>query len=186
MKKRYPCSAFLLGLAVAFLVATPGPATASGPSAGFGLQRPRTHARAPDFSLKGLSGRALLPQDLRGRVVVLNFFATWCVPCRREMPSLQRLAEKFRTRPLTVIIVAEDRGLFSRGGVRRFTEKYAQGLTVLMDPGGRARKAYEVVSLPTTYIIGRDGMIIGRVLGERVWDSEAAMDFFAGLLGEEQ
>ncbi|MFQ5353854.1 MAG: TlpA disulfide reductase family protein, partial [Thermodesulfobacteriota bacterium] len=81
--------------------------------------------------------------------------------------------------------VAGDRGLFARKNVKKFLEKYPLEFPVLMDPEGALRKTYEIVYLPTTYIIGRDGFITGRATGERVWDGEEALSFFRELLEAE-
>jgi len=136
---------------------------------------------APAFTLDTLGGRRFALTDLRGRVVLLNFWATWCHACREEMPSLERLQRRLGERGLSVVAVAVDRG--SARGVRRFTAGYGVSFPVPLDPEGRVRRAYEVTALPLSYIIGRDGRIIGRVFGARKWDEVEAVRFLEEVLG---
>lgn len=149
----------------------------------FGVSRPKVKVEAPAFSLKSLDGRVTNLKELKGKVVVLNFWASWCKPCRREMPSLSHLSERFHEKGLIVLTVTGERGFFGSRNVKKFVTKQALNLPVLLDSGGKARKTYEVSSLPTTYIIGRDGRITGKILGERLWDGKVAQKFFLRLLG---
>ncbi|MFQ5464449.1 MAG: TlpA disulfide reductase family protein [Thermodesulfobacteriota bacterium] len=114
---------------------------------------------------------------------LLHFWATWCAPCRKEMPSLDGLGRELRGRGLEIIAVAEDRGWWSRGRVEKFVKRHGLTFTVLLDPGGKVREDYEVRSLPTTYIIGRDGGFAGKAAGERDWNGEALRKLIEGLLG---
>jgi len=148
----------------------------------FGVLRPKKRLPAPSISLKTIVGRTVNTEDLLGHVVVLNFWASWCAPCRVEMPSLNRLDKKLAHKGLIVLTVAGDRGFFAKKNVKDFVKKYNLTLPIIMDPGGKIRKSFEVAYLPTTYIIGRDGRITGKVTGDRVWDGTAATRFFLSLL----
>ncbi len=147
------------------------------------LDYPKKRLPAPDFSLRDLDGQSLRLSDYRGKVVLLNFWATFCSPCRREMPALEKLWRDYRGQGLVVLAVAADRG--APDHVRRFIEEGGYSFPVVLDPNGAARKAYEVVALPMTYIIGRDGRFHARALGERRWDSSILQARIEALLAAE-
>jgi len=117
--------------------------------------------QAPDFTLAGIDGREVSLEDLRGKVVVLSFWASWCAPCLVELPILQRVSRKFADRGLVVVAVnlgepAED--------VKAFLEARKLDLPVVLDEGSVA-ESYWVDSLPALILIDRDGVIRGRELG---------------------
>lgn len=124
---------------------------------------------ATDFSLTGEDGKVYRLSELRGKVVVLNFWATWCPPCRYEMPSLERLWQKVQDKDIVVLAVnvGEDRDtIFEFGG------SYPTTFPIPMDIKGEVIKQYPVVGLPTTYVISAKGMVTHRAVGSREWDSE--------------
>jgi len=145
-----------------------GPPDADAPLAALGLTAPHERLPAPAFRLADLDGRPVAPADLAGRLVLVNFWATWCAPCVKELPALEALWSAYRERGLTVLAVNVDRG--RRSHVARYAKKLGLTLPVLPDPDGNLRRAYEVRALPTTYLIGRDGRILGRSMGEQAWD----------------
>lgn len=122
-----------------------------------------TAARAPDVQLETLDGDTVRLSDYRGQVVVLNFWATWCPPCRREIPDLMRLQDRFGSRGLRVIGVSVDRE--GEAVVQRYVDEVGVDYTIGIDDGSMARAFGGVPALPTTYIIGRGGRIRGRVPG---------------------
>jgi cytochrome c biogenesis protein CcmG, thiol:disulfide interchange protein DsbE len=126
---------------------------------------PKVGARAPAFSLERLSGTGEISlASLRGRTVVLNFFASWCGPCKREAPVLEQLWQQDRARGLVVLgIDAND----SRGDGRRFVEKHDVTYPVVFDHDGLvASNRYAVSNLPVTYVLNPKGRIIGgQILG---------------------
>jgi len=113
--------------------------------------------RAPDFTARTLAGKDFSLQDLRGRVVLLDFFATWCPPCRLEVPELQKLWQAYGDKGLVVVGVALESGGPSE--VRKFAAD--RGLTYwqVNDEGGRIAAKYGIRPIPTTYIIDRSGVI---------------------------
>jgi len=122
---------------------------------------------APDFTLPSESGRTYRLQDLRGQVVVINFWATWCPPCRREMPSMQRMWNKIKGQGVTVLAidVGEDADT-----IFEFLGSYPVNFPLLMDQDGSVVKRYPVTGLPTTYIVSPQGMVTHRAVGSRDWD----------------
>ncbi len=150
------------------------------PFEAMGVVRPKTRMKAPDFSLETLDGSPLNLDDFKGRLVVLNFWATWCAPCREEMPSLERLWRRYRGRGLVVIGIALDRG--NTKGVGKMARSMGLTFPIALDRRGRVRDLYEVVALPYTYIVGRDGKFLGRAVGARKWDGAEALRLIESLL----
>jgi len=148
--------------------------------ADMGVVRPGISQPAPDFLLKNMDGTPHRLSDYRGKVVLLHFWATWCVPCRAEMPVLHEMWHRFRERGLEVVCVNVDRG--NRQAVGEFMQDIGLHFHTLLDPAGKARRQYEIFALPTSYIIGRDGKIIGRAVGERKWDSTESRALIEYLL----
>ncbi len=122
---------------------------------------------APDFTLPTLSGQSLRLSDLRGKAVLLNFWATWCVPCRTEMPAIEELYQRYKDRGLEVIGVNLD--VLSTAGVETFLKEVKVTFPIVLDPSWVASRAYRVVGLPTSYLIDRSGNVVVREVGERNW-----------------
>lgn len=124
---------------------------------------------APDFSLPDMDGKEHGLQGLRGRVVLLNFWATWCPPCRREMPSMQRLYDRYRDRGLVVVAVNQWE---SPDLVFQFTGNLAVDPTfpILFDRDSRTAESYAVKGLPTTFLLDREGRIRFQAIGGREFD----------------
>jgi thiol-disulfide isomerase/thioredoxin len=127
---------------------------------------------APDFTLPSLSAKSLTLSALRGKVVVLNFWATWCLPCRAEMPALDALYQLYRDRGLDVVGVNLDK--LSTTTVEDFLNEVKVSFHVVLDPSWSTAQAYKVVGLPTTYLINRAGSVVVREVGERDWTDETS------------
>lgn len=135
----------------------------------------------PDTIFKDGDGGDRRLSDYRGRGVVLNFWATWCAPCVREMPELARLKSRLAKRGVDVLTVSEDR----KGAplVRKFYQlNKLEGLDVLVDQKGALLRAFAVRGLPATIFIDPKGDEVGRILGIAKWDTDAAADFITGCL----
>ena len=117
---------------------------------------------APDFQLKDLDGKTVSLSDLRGKPVLLNFWATRCPPCRFEMPFLQQIYEEWSDRGL--VLLAIDIGE-SSAGVKEFLEDNNLSLPVLLDSDQRVALRYSITNIPTTYFIDRNGIIRQKVIG---------------------
>jgi len=146
----------------------------------FGVQMPRIHKPAPDFSLAMLGGGEKALADYRGKVVLIHFWATWCVACRHEMPQIEQLWRRYRNDGLVVLGVNVDRG--NLAGVRDFVRERNLSFPFVLDPEGATRNRYEVRALPTSYLIDRNERIIGRIIGERKWDGRQATAMIKQIL----
>ena len=111
--------------------------------------------RAPDFTLKSLDGKEVSLSDLRGKTVLIDFWATWCPPCRRALPHIQKLHEDYRDRGLVVLGINTE----SPDKPIAFMKQNGYTFTTLSDPGGKVTQAYGVTGIPTTYIVDRRGMV---------------------------
>ena len=134
---------------------------------------------APDFTPKDLKGTQVTLKNFKGRVVFLNFWATWCPPCRREMPSMERLYKQLKDRDFTMLAVDMQE---SEKRVRAFISEFSLSFPALLDLNGDISSLYGIVGLPTTYIIDREGKIIGKAVGPRDWSSQESKQLFQSLL----
>jgi thiol-disulfide isomerase/thioredoxin len=146
------------------------PATGrTGPSNGLALTVFAAPRPLPPFRFDDAAGRPLTLADFRGRVVLLNFWATWCEPCRHEMPALDRLAAKLGGADFAVLPVSIDRG--GATAVKPFYKKLGlEKLAIYVDPSSKASAALELPGVPTTLLIDRDGREVARKMGEADWD----------------
>lgn len=128
---------------------------------------------APGFTLQGEDGKTYRLSDYRGQVVILNFWATWCPPCRYEMPSMERAWQKINGKGIAILAVdvGEDADT-----IFEFTGDYPVTFPLLMDLDGAVISQYHVVGMPTTYIINPDGMVTHRAVGSREWDDPALLE----------
>ena len=136
---------------------------------------------APNFQLPSLSDQAIKLSDYKGKVVLLNFWATFCAPCRMEMPSLQALADKYNGADIEIIAVSLDEGRES--AIKKWITKVGLKFPIALE-GETAGDDYEVSSLPVTFIIGKEGELIGRILGERQWNDSATHQFLDSLIAK--
>jgi thiol-disulfide isomerase/thioredoxin len=166
-------SLFLLGLVCA-------EACVAG-SAGADRDRfiPSKEPSAPTLALKDLAGNAHSLADYRDRVVLINFWATWCEPCRAEMASIQKLQEHLAGRPFTVLLVNYGE---ARIRVADFAKREPPGATILLDPNQDAPRAWRVRVLPSSFLIGADGRVRYSVIGEIDWAGTDAIEVVQGLL----
>ncbi len=144
-----------------------------------GLSRSEKILQAPKFALSNLSGKQVSLKNQRGKLVLLNFWATWCAPCIKEMPTLERLADTLGPR-LSVLAVSLDK--LPADDVALFVTGYHWKLPVLLDPSGGIGELYAVRVMPSTYLIGPDGVILARAFGVREWDAAPTVKLLASLL----
>lgn len=146
-----------------------------------GIERSEKKILAPDFTLEDLSGKRIGLKSLRGKVVFLNFWATWCIPCRQEMPTMEKLHREFKEHGLEVVAVNFRE---AKKEVRKFFDELGLTFTALLDKEGKVSEEYGAWSIPLSYFINRKGEFVGKVIGYREWDNKEARAFFKGLLAE--
>jgi thiol-disulfide isomerase/thioredoxin len=146
--------------------------TAGDPFVALGITRVAGGAPVDAFDLQSLDGATLGSQQLAGKVVLLNFWATWCGPCKEEMPSLARLQSQFDPRKLRVVTVTTD---IHPQGIKHFLDHLGITLPVLFDEDQELSRLFMVRGLPTTVLIDQDGHALGRAVGPRAWDSQESI-----------
>ena len=146
-----------------------------------GLSKARDGTKFMDFELESLDGGWVRLSTLKGFVVFLNFWATWCPPCRQEMPSMERLESRYSSRGVRIVAVDLQE---SRRDVEAFVKELGLSFQVLLDPLGEVGATYGVRGLPTTYIISRDGFVVAGRVGGQEWDTPAVTAVLDKLLGK--
>ena len=141
--------------------------------------RPWTGGVTPLLALQDLDGRAHALEDYRGKVVLVNFWATWCEPCRAEMPSINRLRASLAGQPFAVLAVNLGE---SEPRIRRFLEQVPLEFTVLLDRDSAVARAWRARVLPASFLIGPDGRVRYAVIGEYDWTHDAARKAILALL----
>ena len=167
-----PCCAGALLLAYAVFLA--GDATA-----GELAPYPDPDAPAPGFELKALDGKLHRLEDYRGKVVLLNFWASWCPPCLVELPSMQRLAVRFAEEPFAVILINVGESPFK---IAKFLQMLGVRLTALVDPERETFRAWGGSIFPTSYILDAEGRVRYTVVGPLEWDGDEAAAAVQNLL----
>ena len=141
----------------------------------------RAGAHPPDFAGRTTDHRRVSLNELRGKVVVVNFWASWCLECRPEMPVLENLHRELASRGLAIV------GVNAREEARAIT-RYAEqlGLTfpLVLDRTGKINELYGVIGLPTTFVVARDGRAVAFAVGPRAWGSPPARALLETLLAE--
>jgi peroxiredoxin len=117
---------------------------------------------APHFDLKNLDGQTISLSNMQGHLVVLHFWATWCVPCVKEMPEFQKTHESFKDSKIKILAINLGE---SKGKVKKFLQDYSLRLPILLDKFGKVAAKYKVTGLPVTYFIAPDGIVRERILG---------------------
>ena len=129
--------------------------------------------RVPEYDATDMAGNTVSLADFEGQVVLLNIWATWCGPCRVEMPSIKSLYERFEGRGFTVLAVSIDAGPGYREKVSEFVDEHELNFPILLDPQGRIMRTLRAVGVPETLVLDREGRIVKRVIGATNWDSRA-------------
>ena len=125
--------------------------------------------KAPDFSLEDLNGKKVELKQLKEKVILLNFWATWCGPCKEEMPYLEALHQQFKEKKFVLLTISVDyNGLKT---VKEFIDKHHYTFPVLLDPKGKTLDLFQIKGIPTTLLIDKRGRIVGKAIGPRDWKS---------------
>ena len=140
---------------------------------------PRT--MAPAFSLFDIDGKKHHLKNYRGKVVIINFWATWCPPCRLEIPSMQRAWKKLKNKNVAMLAInigENDDTIFT------FSAEYEMDFPILMDKDSRVIRSWPVSALPTTYVVDRKGRLAYRAIGDRQWDNKELIKLILNLTKE--
>ena len=148
---------------------------------GLGFRIFKEPVEAPDFELVDLEGTRVSLATYRGKLVFLNFWATWCPPCRAEMPSMQELYDNLGGESFEVVAVDLQE---SNKTVQGFIDEFGFTFSILLDETGRTAAQYGARSIPTTYLIDAEGRAIGFLVGSRSWDGEMIESLFRNIIDQ--
>ena len=162
----------LFGLYLIFFGNRPGPTVDSKSSAGVAAQ---------DFGLPTLRGDYVKLSDYRGKVVFLNIWATWCPPCREEMPSMESLYQRLKGRGFEMLAVSIDRE--GEKVVSPFAAKYGLTFPVLLDPDSKTYRLYGLTGVPESFILDKSGVVIYKIIGPQNWMKKEWLDYFDRIIG---
>jgi thiol-disulfide isomerase/thioredoxin len=132
-----------------------------------------------EIRLQDINGNLVSLSDFRGRIVFLNFWTTWCPTCLIEMPSMEKLHQKFKDKDFAMVTVNIQE---SSDQVEKFFKKFKLTFTALLDTTGEVAIGFSIRSIPTTFILDKSGRTIGTILGPREWDSKIAVALFEHLI----
>ncbi len=136
---------------------------------------------APNFSLPDLQGKTQRLTDYRGKVVFLNFWATWCKPCKEEMPSMQVLWDNLKNQDFMMLAVSMDRVTTTKD-IPSFVETLKLSFPILTDSWGQTDKRYKLMGVPETYIIDQNGVLREKVIGPRDWTRRESIETIVQML----
>jgi cytochrome c biogenesis protein CcmG/thiol:disulfide interchange protein DsbE len=144
---------------------------------------------APQFEVSDLRGSPARLSDYEGEVVMINIWATWCAPCRFEMPSMERLHQRFKDDGLRILAISVDAKLGEAdqvgrpgGDLQAFADSLGLTFTILHDPSGEIQNLYQTTGVPETLLVGRDGVIYKKVAGPTEWDAPEHQELIRRLL----
>ena len=135
---------------------------------------------APDVTLSDLAGHTVRLANLKGKVVFLNVWATWCEPCREEMPAMQALYQRMHGPDFEMLAVSADEG--GKRVVEEFVRDMQLTFPVLLDPEGQVAARYRVTGFPETFIIDRNGRVVAHEIGPRAWSSSESREALQRLI----
>ena len=135
---------------------------------------------APDFALTDLAGRQVRLSDYRGKVVLLNFWATWCPPCREEIPSMVRLNQSMAGKPFQMLAVSIDEG--GKDAVERYFKNSGLVLPALLDTDHRISGRYGTTGVPETFVLDKKGVILKKVVGGMDWSDPQVIAYLGELM----
>jgi peroxiredoxin len=148
---------------------------------------------APEIAARDLQGSPVSLEEYRGRVLLLNIWATWCAPCKEEMPSMQALYETLQGEDFEILAVSIDRAPADDdptnplgGRLRSFADSLGLTFTILHDPEGEITTTYRTTGVPESFILDREGLIVQRITGPRPWDSPQSEELIRSVLASVQ
>jgi len=141
---------------------------------------PSEKSQAPEITVVSLNNQQLTLSTLKGKVVLLNFWATWCPPCREEIPSMMKLNSFMTGKPLQMVCVSVDEG--GKKAIEEFFKNSGFSLPTYTDATGQAAKIYGITGVPETFVIDKNGVIVKKVIGGLDWNSPEVISFLEGLM----
>lgn len=146
----------------------------------FKVEYPSEAFLAPAFELESLNGGKVSLLDYRGKVVFINFWATWCSTCEVEMPSMEKLYRKYKNHGFEMLTISVDK---DQSLIEPFMKKYDLTFPVLLDPKSKvAKKDYKTTGVPETFIVNKEGIIVYKKIGPDDWATDEMMEAFAQLV----
>lgn len=143
--------------------------------------RPEVGYLAPDFTLPSLDGKTVRLSDFRGKKgAFINFWATWCAPCRLEMPTMEKAYQEYKDRGLEVLAVSIDAG--PKSVVKNFMQELKLTFPALLDPEMEVLRRYRIAAIPASFLIDKEGIIRHRELGYRDWTSPESRKLLEAVL----
>jgi len=131
-----------------------------------------------EVRLMDLNGRSVRISDYRGKIVFLNFWTTWCFDCRIEMPHMEKLHQRFKDKDFAMVTINLQE---SAAQVKQFFKKFKLTFTALLDSDGEVGAHFRITAIPSTFILNKEGIIIGKVMGPREWGGKRAFALFEHL-----
>jgi thiol-disulfide isomerase/thioredoxin len=168
----------LLVLCCCFAIAVAGCSKEKSAATAIGVKE---KSAAPAISVISMDNQQLTLASLKGKVVLLNFWATWCPPCREEIPSMIKLNSSMVGKPFKMVCVSVDEG--GKKAVEDFFKNSGYySLPAYVDPSGQAARSYGITGVPETFVIDRNGIVVKRVIGGLNWNSPEVISFIEGLM----
>jgi peroxiredoxin len=172
---------FLVCIVLAFLCLA-GNAEASSLSSKIDIKPIKGNRMLPSLSLEDLKGKKVDLKDFKGKVIFLNFWATWCGPCKEEMPLMEALYQQFKDRNFIFLTISVD--YEGSKPVREFIEKNRYTFPVLVDQKSETLDIFEVTRIPTTFVIDKHGKLLGKAIGPRNWTSSEIVSYLTQLISQ--
>ncbi len=139
--------------------------------------------KTPDFSLQDINGKKVELKQFKGKVIFLNFWATWCTPCKEEMPCMEILYQQFKEKNFALLAISVDYGGLKP--VKEYINRHHYTFPVLLDPKGRTLDLFGVKGIPTTYLIDKKGIMVAKAVGPRDWNSPEVVSLINLLIEKE-
>lgn len=150
------------------------------PSQGGAVKTPGEKSQAPEITVVSLDNQQLTLSALKGKVVLLNFWATWCPPCREEIPSMMKLNTYMAGKPFQMVCVSVDEG--GKGAVESYFKNSGYSLPAYFDATGQAARTYGITGVPETFVIDKQGVIQKKVIGGLDWNSPEVIAVLESLM----
>jgi peroxiredoxin len=172
---------FLACIVLSFLCLA-GNAGASGLSSKLDIKPIKGNKALPNLTLEDLKGKKVDLRSFKGKVIFLNFWATWCGPCKEEMPTMETLYQQFKDRNFIFLTISVD--YEGSKPVREFIEKNQYTFPVLVDPKSETLDIFELTGIPTTFVIDKQGRMLGKAIGPRNWNSSEIVSYLTQLISQ--